>query len=125
MGIQMKRILIIDDDYQLRELLRKLFENEGYEVLDALDGNHGIQLNKEQPADLVITDLIMPEKDGMETIREFKRENPDMGIIAISGGGHLPPETYFRVTKKAGANYTFKKPFNPEELLNAVRDLLQ
>ncbi len=86
----MKRILIIDDDYHVRKLLRKLFE-----------------------------------KEGMETIREIKGEYPDVRIIAISGGGRISPEPYLRVAKDMGADYTFPKPINKEELLNAVRDLLQ
>ncbi len=67
----MKRILIIDDDYMVRKMLRKVLEKEGYEIEDAIDGRHGIELHRESHADLISTDLIMPEKEGIETSREF------------------------------------------------------
>ncbi len=108
----------------IRKMLRKVFEKEGYEVEDAIDGKHGIKLHRESPADLIITDLIMPEKEGIETIREFKKDYPDVGIIAISGGGRVSSESYLRLAKDMGAKYTFSKPVNNEELLNAARDLL-
>ncbi len=120
----MKRILIIDDDYQVRKMLRKMLENEGYEVIDAIDGAHGITLQKESPADLVITDLIMPEKEGIETIREMRDDFPEVKIIAISGGGRVSPAPYLRLATDMGAHYAFPKPVNKEELLNAIQGLL-
>ena len=82
----MARILIIDDDGPVRLILRKALEGDGYEVLDASNGKVGIELFKEERADLIICDLIMPEKDGIETIKEFARDFPELKIIAISGG---------------------------------------
>ncbi len=120
----MKRVLVIDDDYQVRKMLRKMLEKEGYEVLDAIDGTHGIALHKESPADLVITDLIMPEKEGIETISEMRDDFPELKIIAISGGGLVSPDPYLRLAKDMGAHDTFPKPIKKEELLSSMQRLL-
>jgi len=80
-------ILVIEDDVQVRALLKKLLESEGYTVLEAENGNIGIRLYHENSVDVVITDLIMPEKEGIETIRELRKIAPQIKIIAISGGG--------------------------------------
>ena len=117
----MARILIIDDDVQVLDMLGQTFEQEGYEVIIAANGKEGIRLYREDPADLIITDLIMPEKEGIETIRELKRDFPDVKIIAISGGGRLDPEGYLHTAKMLGANRTFTKPVKREELLKAVK----
>ena len=83
----MARILIIDDDEQVRRYLRKILEAQGHEVVAASDGKLGIELCREEPTDLIITDIFMPEKEGLETIGELRRDYPDVKIIAISGGG--------------------------------------
>jgi len=119
-----KRILIIDDDVQILDMLRQTLEREGYEVVDASNGKKGIRLYREKPADLIITDIIMPEKEGIETIIELKRDFPDVKIIAISGGGKIRSEEYLSMAKKLGARYTFSKPVKREELLAAVRELI-
>ncbi len=121
----MTRILIIDDEVQIRKMLRQLFEREGYEVFDASDGNEGLKLYRKNPADIVITDLVMPEKEGIETIKELYQEFPDVKIIAISGGGRIVPEHYLEIAKKFGAVRTFSKPFESKDLLMAVKELLQ
>ena len=82
----MKRLLVIDDDDQMRQMLKQMLERAGYEIIDAPDGQTGIELYRQNPTDLIITDLIMPQKDGMETIIELKRDFPNVKIIAISGG---------------------------------------
>ncbi|MCP3955776.1 MAG: response regulator, partial [Desulfobacterales bacterium] len=81
------RILIIDDDIHVLAMLRKMLEREGYEIVVALDGNEGLRLYRENPTKLIITDLIMPEKEGLETIIELRQNFPDTRIIAMSGGG--------------------------------------
>jgi len=101
-----------------------MFEREGYEVVDAPDGKVAMRLHQEEPADLVITDLIMPEKEGIETIMELRQTSPDVKIIAISGGGRIEPETHLKVAKGLGAMRTFTKPIEPKELLSSVRELL-
>jgi len=120
----MKRILVIDDDVQVRQLLRLILEQAGYEVLDAGDGNEGMKLFSMEPTDLVITDIIMPEKEGIETIRELQRDYPEVKIIAISGGGRVSAEDYLRTAECFGVDRTFAKPLKREELLEAIRELL-
>lgn len=118
----MTRILIIDDDVQVLDMLRQTLENEGYEIITAPNGKEGAHLYREDPADLVITDIIMPEKEGLETIIELKKDFPDVKIIAISGGGKSNPEEYLQMAKMLGAKHIFAKPVEREELLKAVRE---
>ena len=118
------RILVIDDDDQMRVLLRQVMEWAGFEVAEAEDGREGMQLQRRQPADLVITDLIMPEQEGMETIRLLKKEFPQTRIIAISGGGRIGPEAYLPAAQELGADRVFSKPFDVRELAGAVKELL-
>ena len=120
----LKKILVIEDDEQICSMLKILLEKEGYAVIDAPNGKVGMRLYRENGADLVITDLIMPEKEGIETIRELKRDNPDVKIIAISGGGRLNPEVYLNMAHKLGVLQTLTKPFDRKELLEAVRIFL-
>ena len=102
----MTSILIIDDDRQVRLMLRRRLMQHGYEIAEASDGNEGVRLYRETPTDLIITDLIMPEKEGLETITELKQEFPDLKIIAISGGGTGDAGQYLDMAKKMGANHT-------------------
>jgi YesN/AraC family two-component response regulator len=83
----MANILIIDDDQQILNMLSQILKRAGYGVVEALDGKQGLKLYRENPTDLIITDIIMPEKEGLETIMELQRDFPDVKIIAISGGG--------------------------------------
>jgi len=82
----MSRILVTDDEDQIRAMLRHALESSGHEVLEANNGEEGVRIYQKQPADLVITDILMPEKEGLESIRELRRLNPAVRIIAISGG---------------------------------------
>ncbi len=120
----MARILIIDDDVHILAMLRMMLERENYDVMDAINGKEGLKRHRKAPADLIITDIFMPEKDGIETIRELRRDFPGVSIIAMSGGGKNDLGTYLGVAKALGALYTFAKPFENEELLNAVREIL-
>jgi PAS domain S-box-containing protein len=117
-------ILVIDDDDQFRGMLRETLEHAGYDVADAPNGKEGIRLYRENPADLVITDIIMPEKEGIETIRELKRDFPEVKIIAISGGGRIGPDSYLKMAKGLGAQRTLTKPLERDELLKTVRELI-
>ncbi len=119
-----KRILIVDDEAQIRTMLRKILEDAGYEVSEAPDGKVALWIHKEKPADLIITDLIMPEKEGIETILELKKDFPDVKMIAISGGGKGDLATYLDLARKSGADSALGKPFEKEELLKEVKDLL-
>ncbi|MDY6951804.1 MAG: response regulator [Thermodesulfobacteriota bacterium] len=118
------RVLVIDDDVGIRTMLRRLLEGAGYEVTEAPDGNQGIYLYRQDPVDLVITDIIMPEKEGLETIRELRRDFPKVKIVAISGGGRIRADEYLPMAEKFGADRTLAKPFDPKELLDAVHELV-
>jgi DNA-binding response OmpR family regulator len=122
---KMACILIIDDEDMIRNLLVKIFEREGYETITASDGKEGIKRHRESPADLIITDLIMPGKEGIETIMELRRDFPAVKIIAMSGGGNIDPETYLRIAKTMGAMKTLTKPFDRKELLKTIQELLE
>lgn len=120
----MARILVVDDDDLIRKLVVRTLERAGYEVVASADGRQAARQYREQHADLIITDLFMPEKEGMEVIMELRRTDPDVKIIAISGAGSLGPTGYLEVARMIGASKTLAKPFGREELLNAVRQLL-
>lgn len=120
----MERILIIDDDEQVREMLRLFLECAGYEVLIAADGRTGMDLFRTHPARLVITDILMPEQEGLETIMELHKAYPDVSVIAMSGGGHLPPDQYLSIAVKLGAIRTFFKPVDCSVLLDTIREIL-
>jgi len=121
----MARILIIDDEATIRDLLIKKLEREGYETMNASDGKEGIRLYRENPADLIITDLIMPEKEGIETIMELRRDFQDVKVIAMSGGGKIDSGTYLQIAKTFGAIETIAKPFDLKEVLKTVQELLE
>ena len=120
----MEKILIIDDETPIRSMVRLILERAGYTVREAQDGIEGIRVFRETPADLVITDLIMPNKDGIGMIIELKKDFPELKIIAMSGGGLNRPEGYLRGAQKLGAACTLSKPLNRNDLLRAVRDTL-
>jgi CheY-like chemotaxis protein len=120
----MARILVIDDDDQVRDMLRQMMAHAGHDVVVAADGEIGMRMHREQPADLVLTDIIMPEKDGWEAIVELRKEFPAVKIIAISGGGRLGPYSYLAIAKRFGALRVFAKPIEKAELLRAVEELL-
>ena len=121
----MERILIIDDEQQIRSMLRLMLERDGYEVLEAPDGIEGIEAYRQKPADLIITDLIMPNKDGIGMIIELQKEFPDVKIIAMSGGGLNKPDGYLKGAKKLGAACTLTKPIDREKMLRAVKNIIK
>lgn len=121
----MKQILVIDDEVQIRSMLKKMLEREGFNVIVASDGKEGMNLFDKEPADLVITDLIMPEKDGIEIIRELKKKSPDVPIIAMSGGGQASPDLYLTIAKALGAHAILEKPVENEIILKAVKKALK
>ena len=121
----MALILIIDDEPQIRSMLKLMLERDGYEVVEAADGIEGIRIYRQNPADLIITDLIMPNKDGIGMIIDLKKEFPDVKIIAMSGGGLNKPEGYLKGAKKLGAACTLTKPIDRNEMLGAIKDVLK
>jgi len=120
-----KKILIIDDDKQFRELLVQILEENGeYQVGMAHNGEIGMKLFRDDPFDLVITDILMPEKMGFEVITELHGAFPDTKIIAISGGDFIGPEDYTITAELIGADRSLNKPFRMQEILDNVRDLI-
>ena len=93
-------------------------------VGQALTGREGIECYRENPADLIITDIIMPDKEGIETIRTLKKEYPDVKIIAMSGGGKNRPDDYLKLAEVLGAIHTFDKPIRKDELLETIKNLI-
>ncbi len=116
----MKKILVIDDDIIARTTIALILVGAGFQVVTAEDGNKGLVcMHNEQP-DVVITDLIMPGKEGIETIRDILAEQSKAKIIAISGGGRACNLEYLHLAKALGAIETLAKPFEPEDLLSCV-----
>ncbi len=120
----MAKILVVDDEPAILLMLKKMLEKADHEVDTASDGNEGIILFEKNKHDLLITDIIMPEKEGMETIIELHKKYPDLKIIAISGGGRISPDGYLPGAKLLGANMVFQKPLVQKEFLEAVAILL-
>jgi len=121
----MANILIVDDSSVTREMLRDFLEADGHSVVEASDGIEAIELLNAHKFELMITDLIMPRKDGMEVIMDIKKENRSIKIIAISGGDEsFQASMYLGVTNKLGADLVFEKPFVSQEIVQAVKQLL-
>ena len=117
-------ILLVDDDNQFRTMLSEALTGEGYEVQEASDGLQAIKLYGSQPTDIVITDLVMPVKEGLETITEIKRLFSGVKIIAISGGGRGGRD-YLKMAKAFGAQRVLAKPFSHGEILEAITQVLE
>lgn len=117
-------ILVIDDDEDLRDSLQIVLEREGYRVFAASDGAAGVEIYRAEQTDLVITDIIMPIKEGLETITELHREFPDVKIIAMSGGGRVGVKNYLDWAEGLGAHRVLAKPFSRSEILNSVKEVL-
>jgi DNA-binding response OmpR family regulator len=118
------RVLVIDDDDALREVISDSLESQGYEVTQAINGRKGVDFLDGTPVDLVITDIIMPEQEGVETILEIRKRFPDLKIIAMSGGTRFGTMDYLEVAEKLGAADTLVKPFRQHQLLSVVRSAL-
>jgi DNA-binding response OmpR family regulator len=120
----MARILVIDDDEQMRRLVRRVLENANHTILEAGDGDSGLLVLAREAVDLVITDIIMPDKEGIETIREIRRKHGAVKILAISGGGQIVHMDVLTAAGRLGANRTLPKPFSPAVLSEIVSELL-
>ena len=120
----MARILIIDDNAQLRSMLNVMLTQAGHEIVEASGGTEGVRLYREQPADLVVVDILMPEKGGLETIVELKKDFPKAKMIGISGGFQKKTDANNSLADLLGVDRTLSKPFGSEELLKAVREVL-
>jgi DNA-binding response OmpR family regulator len=120
----MATILVIEDDREVRDFLVEVLTRAGHAVTAAANGRDGVAKFREEPAQVVITDIIMPEKDGIETILDLRREHPQLKVIAISGGGRSTPENYLHSARLLGADRAFRKPFRNEEILAAINELV-
>jgi DNA-binding response OmpR family regulator len=120
----MAKILIIDDEQLVASTMEIVLLKAGHTVVLANNGNVGVAKFKSDPADLVITDIIMPEKEGIEVIRELRVMSPQVPIIAISGGGRTKNYDFLRMAHKLGANEVLRKPFANDELVSLVRRCL-
>jgi CheY-like chemotaxis protein len=120
----MGHILIIEDDVEVRELLAIILKRAGHLVTEAGDGRDGIHAFRTNPADLIITDLIMPRQEGLETIVQLRQEFPNLKIIAISGGNPGGKDNYLQAARLCGASKIFRKPFENSEIIAAVEELL-
>ena len=120
----MGKILIIDDEPYILLMLKKMIEKIGYEVELASNGREGMDIFRKNGVDMVITDIIMPDKEGLEIILEMKQAQPELKIIAISGGGRISPESYLECAMHFGASRVFQKPFKQKELVSAVKILM-
>lgn len=119
-----KRILVIDDDVQFRAMIVEMLERKDYTVYAAGDGEEGLHIWQELKPDLVITDIIMPNREGIETIIELKRKDKEVKIIAISGGGRIDAKDNLHSAKLLGATLTLTKPFDNTKLIEAVQQLI-
>jgi len=120
----MAKIIVIDDEPYILLMLKKMLEKEGHIVDMATNGVEGIELYHKNGADLIITDIVMPEKEGLETIINLKSENPSLKVIAISGGGRVDSREYLHSASLLGAERIFQKPFKKDEIVQAVNELL-
>jgi len=120
----MARILVIDDEELVRFTVRKALESEGHEVTEAENGEEGLTSQTATPFDLVISDLIMPVKEGVETIIQLRRDFPVLPIIAMSGGGRTKEGDLLRAAQSLGASNTLPKPFTNTDLLLCVNECL-
>lgn len=120
----MSHILLVDDDELFRKMLRLTLVKMGHVVREARDGAEAVKFFEEEMPDLVMTDLIMPNKEGLETISELRERYPEVKIIAMSGGGRLSGTDYLRMAKGLGANAVLTKPFSNEELGAILKKIL-
>jgi DNA-binding response OmpR family regulator len=120
----MAKILIVDDDASMRLMLNRILKSGGHELVEAANGRESEGLLHAEAPDLVVMDMLMPEQDGIETIREIRRGGSTVGIIAISGGGRIGGDMYLEFSCAFGADEILHKPFRPAELLSCVDRVL-
>ncbi len=120
--VKKMKILIVDDDDRIRELFRMWLEREGFEVYEAENGKKAMEVQQANSVDLLICDLIMPVQEGIETITQFRDNFPRIGIIAISGGGKIGPDSYLAVAEHLGAWRVFTKPVDMPVLIDTIKE---
>ncbi len=120
----MSKILVIDDDVVVRTAMVQFLEDLGYDVVSAEDGQRGMRLFRSEKPDLVITDIIMPEKEGIQTIAEIRRERPDAKVIAVSGGGRVGNTDFLKIARQLGAIDVIAKPVDPDDFAARIERCL-
>lgn len=121
----MANILVIDDETELRNVIRKALSRSGHDVAEAENGSVALaMLHQNQAFDLVITDIFMPDTDGIQTLRQMKAEYPDLKVVVMSGGGNRIARDYLPMAKALGASLTVSKPFDPIEFADQINNLL-
>ena len=118
-----EKILLVDDDTEILKIYKQIFELNGFQILTVTNAEEALKIVDSYKVAVVITDIIMPEKDGIETILDLRRTNPGLKVIAISGGGRSTPDNYLQSAKLLGADRAIRKPFTNEEILTAVDEL--
>lgn len=119
----MSLILVIEDDDSLRRMLARSLHAEGFEVVEAADGDEGLAAFERHEPDAVVLDLFMPRREGLETLRLIRQRSPGARVVAISGGGDYGPRPFLQVASRLGANATLAKPFEPAELVEILHGL--
>ncbi len=120
----MGTVLIIEDDSQVRLMVRSMLEDAAHRVSEAENGKQGVEMYAQHRHDVVITDIIMPEQEGLGAIMQLKKLDPDVKIIAISGGGRIDSTEYLGYAVKLGVRFALQKPFAMDKLLRAVEKLI-
>jgi CheY-like chemotaxis protein len=120
----MARILLMEDERGLRLAIRKQLEVAGHTVIEAENGAQGVTAFREQGADLVLTDILMPDKEGIQAIIEIKQERPDTIVVAMSGGGRRRNMQYLEFARTLGVRHVLEKPFRRSELMSAIDESL-
>lgn len=122
--MKMTKILLIEDDVQMRSMLSEVLQRNNFDVYEAQDGKIGEEICKKVDFDLVITDIIMPNQEGLETIMILRHYHPKLKIIAMSGGGSAGPDVFLEMASELGADKMLAKPFMQKELLAAIKEVL-
>ena len=122
MSMENLTVLVIDDEAEIHEFLRFVLEREGASVLEACDGGQGMEIFGQKNVDVLITDLVMPEKEGIETIMRVKASRADLKIIAMSGALHN--DMYLKIAESLGAHETLRKPFSRQQVLESIRRVM-
>ena len=120
---KLMRVLVVDDNPDLRSFVKIVLERAGFEAEVAADGRRALNLQRERPADVLVTDIFMPEPDGLELIQHFKSRFPGIKIVAISGGGKAGKADYLYVAAEIGAEAVLRKPFSTEALIRTLQEL--
>lgn len=120
----MTAILLVDDDEAFRTMMTRTLTRAGHDVVEAGDGRTALRMLDSHPVDLMITDIIMPDKEGIETIVAVRKSHPELKIIAMSGGGRVRADDYLEMAQGLGAFRVLRKPFESEELFKAIREAL-